>query len=111
PYRSNRPADLKDDGDGEPKSYAQFQYDAATARGVPILQWRRPDLDVAAITHWDKSLVEGPQVLAMGLQEFMKEIKKTIERSAAAAAAEPKMQRNDFVFINADSSDKELADQ
>ena len=87
PYRSNRPADLKDDGGGDPKSYAQFQYDAAKARGVPVLQWRRPDLDVATITHWDKPLLEGPQVLAMGLQEFMKEIKKTIERSAAAAAA------------------------
>jgi hypothetical protein len=112
PYRANRPADLKDDG-GEPKSYAQFQYAAAKQRGLTVLQWRRPDLDIAPITHWDKPLLEGPDVLAMGLQEFIKEIRKTIERaSAAAAAAERKTApKSDFLFINADSSDKELADQ
>ncbi|MGH6767579.1 MAG: toll/interleukin-1 receptor domain-containing protein [Xanthobacteraceae bacterium] len=116
PYRSNRPPDLKDEGSDEPKSYAQFQYDAAKARGAEILQWRRPDIDPAAITHWDKRLLEGPEVLAMGLQEFMKEIKKTIERSIAAAekAAEKAVtpaKGTEFLFINADSSDKELADQ
>jgi hypothetical protein len=116
PYRSNRPPDLRAEGSDEPKSYAQFQYDAAKARGVPILQWRRPDIDLNTITHWDKRLLEGPEVLAMGLQEFMKEIKKTIERSAAAAekAAEKAVapsKGTEFLFINADSTDKELADQ
>jgi hypothetical protein len=115
PYRSNRPPDLKDDGSDEPKSYAQFQYDAAKARGVAILQWRRPDIDPAAITHWDKRLLEGPEVLAMGLQEFMKEIKKTIERNAAAAKKATEKPtgpaKTEYLFINADSSDKELADQ
>jgi hypothetical protein len=117
PYRSNRPPDLREEGADEPKSYAQFQYDAAKARGVPILQWRRPDIDPGAINHWDKRLLEGPEVLAMGLQEFMKEIKKTIERNAAAAekaaekAVAPPSRGIEFLFINADSSDKELADQ
>jgi hypothetical protein len=114
PYRSNRPSDLKDDTpNAEPKSYAQFQYDAAIARGLPVLQWRRPDLDVAAITHWDKPLLEGPTVLAMGLQEFMKEIKKTIERSTAAAekAEKKAATKSDFLFINADNSDKELSNE
>jgi hypothetical protein len=116
PYRSNRPPDLKEEGSDEPKSYARFQYDAAKARGIPILQWRRPDIDPTTITHWDKGLLDGPEVLAMGLQEFMKEIKKTIERNAAAAekAAEKAVapaKATEFLFINADSSDKELADQ
>jgi hypothetical protein len=126
PYRSNRPADLKDDGAAEPKSYAQYQYDAAKERNVTILQWRRPDVDPAAITHWDKRLLDGPEVLAMGLQEFMKEIKKTIERKIAeaekAAEKEKRQQQlagapggpagqTEFVFINADSSDKEVASQ
>jgi hypothetical protein len=125
PYRSNRPADLKDDGATEPKSYAQYQYDAAKERSVPVLQWRRPDVDPAAITHWDKRLLDGPEVVAMGLQEFMKEIKKTIERTIAEAqkAAEKEQRQQqlaaapggagqtEFLFINADSSDKELADQ
>lgn len=38
PHRSLRPADLKDDDGVEPKSYAQFQYDAAKRRNIPI-QW------------------------------------------------------------------------
>ncbi|MEA2906571.1 MAG: hypothetical protein QOI12_3958 [Alphaproteobacteria bacterium] len=109
PYRSNRPADLKDDGSAEPKSYAQFQHDAARQRGLPVLQWRRPDLDVSTITHWDKPLLDGPQVLAMGLQEFMKEIRKTFERKAAPIERAPA--KTDFLFINADRSDKDLTDQ
>ncbi len=111
PYRSNRPPDLKDEGAGaESKSYAQFQYDAARARGLPILQWRRPDLDLAPIAHWDKPLLEGPTVLAMGLQEFMKEIKKTIERDIAAAD-DRTVARTQFLFIDADSSDQQLTEQ
>ncbi len=129
PYRSNRPADLKEEGAAEPKSYAQYQYDAAKERNLTVLQWRRPDVDPAAITHWDKRLLDGPDVLAMGLQEFMKEIRKTVERQAAeaekAAEKEKKQQQQqqqaaaaggaagqtEFVFINADSSDKEVASQ
>jgi hypothetical protein len=122
PYRSNRPPDLKNEGDTEPKSYAQFQYDAAKTAGTPILQWRRPDIDPKAITHWDQRLLDGPEVLAMGLQEFMKEIRKAVERRNAAAEKEKVKAAKDqergaapakteFLFINADSSDKELTDQ
>ena len=122
PYRSNRPPDLLGDGSTEPKSYAQFQYDTAKASGKPVLQWRRPDINPATITHWDKRLLDGPEVLVMGLQEFMKEIKKAIERKNAAvekekAKAEKEKEKGDgparsqFLFINADASDKELTDQ
>ena len=119
PYRSNRPPDLRDEA-GELTSYAQFQYAAAKRRGVPVLQWRRPDLDVTALGHWDKSLLEGPDVLAMGLQEFVKEILKTFERAmAAAVAAAAKAAAaslsgttaSGFLFIDADLNDKELAEQ
>jgi hypothetical protein len=125
PYRSNRPPDLLREGSSEPKSYAQFQYDAAKASGKPALQWRRPDINTATITHWDKHLLEGPDVLVMGLQEFMKEIKKAIERKNAAAEkdkvkAEKEAEKDksgdgaaktQFLFINADASDKELTEQ
>lgn len=125
PYRSNRPPDLLGDGSNEPRSYAQFQYDTAKASGKPVLQWRRPDIDTATITHWDRRLLDGPEVLAMGLQEFMKEIKKSVDRKNAAAEkdkvkaekeAEKEKSGNNsaktqFLFINADSSDKELTEQ
>ena len=60
------------EGATEPRSYAQFQYDSAKATGKPVLQWRRPDINPATITHWDKRLLDGPDVLVMGLQEFMR---------------------------------------
>jgi hypothetical protein len=116
PYRSNRPADLKDDK-GDAVSYAQFQYAAAKRRGLPVLQWRRPDLDVAALTHWDKSLLEAPDVLAMGLQEFVKEVRKFFERALAAAAAKAMAAErksapaSELLFINSDQSDKELTEK
>jgi len=116
PYRSNRSPDLKDKA-GELTSYAQFQYAAAKQRAIPVLQWRRPDLDVAAVGHWDKPLLAGPDVLAMGLQEFVKEILKTLKRAMAAAAAAAaaaslsSATTSEFLFINADLNDKELAEQ
>ena len=117
PYRSNRPPDLLAEGATEPTSYAQFQHDSAKAAGKPVLQWRRPDINPATITHWDKRLLDGPDVLVMGLQEFMKEIKKAIERKNAAAEKEKakaekvaeKEKAGDgaatsqFLFINADT--------
>jgi hypothetical protein len=122
PYRSRRPPDLKDDPSGEPVSYAQYQYDVAKAAGKPVLLWRRPDINPATITHYDKRVLEGPDVLAMGLQEFMKEIKRALERKNADAEKEKAKAikdqvRNDgplkteFLFINADNTDKELAEQ
>jgi hypothetical protein len=122
PYRSNRPPDLLGEGSSEPKSYAQFQYDTAKAAGKPVLQWRRPDINTTSINHWDKRLLDGPDVLVMGLQEFMKEIKKSIDRKNAAvekekAKAEKDKEKGDglaktqFLFINADASDKQLTEQ
>jgi hypothetical protein len=86
-----------------------------------VLQWRRPDLDVTAVGHWDKPLLAGPDVLPMGLQEFVKEILKTLERALAAAAAAMAAEAaaaslssattSEFLFINADLNDKDLAAQ
>jgi hypothetical protein len=58
----------------------------------------------------------------MGLQEFMKEIKKSLERKNAAAEKEKAKaikeqersngpRKTEFLFINADNTDKELAEQ
>jgi len=100
-FGSRKPPDLA-------QTYAQYQYEAAKRRGVKILQWRRPDLDVASVAHRDKALLEGAEVLAIGLEEFKAEIVR------ACQAPEPKRAAAEaghcHVFINADSSDKELAD-
>jgi hypothetical protein len=100
-FGSRKPPDLSG-------TYSQYQYDAAKGHGLKILQWRRPDLDLTAITHRDKPLLEGPDVLAIGLEEF----KGEILRAWAPPQEKAQVQQHGdcHIFINADRSDKELAD-
>jgi len=99
-FASRKPSDLA-------QSYSQFQYDAAKRHGLKIMQWRRPDLDLATVTHRDKPLLEGPDVLAVGLEEFKSEVLRYfLEQS------KPELSRSGdcHFFINADRSDEDLAD-
>jgi hypothetical protein len=97
---SRKPPDLA-------RTYSQHQFEAATSHGLKILQWRRPDLDLAAVTHRDKPLLEAPGVMAIGLNELKSEILRCWTEQAR-----PGQRRTDdcHIFINADRSDKELAD-
>jgi hypothetical protein len=100
-FASRKPPDL-------PQTYAEYQYESAKARGLEILQWRRPDLDLAGVSHRDKPLLAGPDVLAVGLEEFKSEI---LRRCTAEPKPEPQRIGGCHFFINADRSDKALADQ
>src|SRR5262249_26610244 len=81
--------------------------DSARRRGLKILQWRRPDLDLATVTHRDKLLLEGPEVVAVGFEEFKAEVLRLCNETKKT---EPVTTGDLHVFINADRSDKELAD-
>jgi hypothetical protein len=105
--RSAKWPKFADDANRESESQGQYQYDAAERKGIPVLQWRHPNVDASTVTHWDQRLLSGPHVLVMGLQEFMKEIRKKLEQPAPQAAA-PRAAGGRLVFINADSSDQEL---
>ena len=102
-FGSRKPPDL-------PQTYAHYQYETAKGAGLRILQWRRPDLDLAAVTHRDKPLLEGPDVLAVGLEEFKGEILRCHARLSKPAPAPVTFEGGGHVFINADSTDKDLAD-
>ena len=106
--RSLKPEDLRAEG-APAKSYAQFQYDAAWRRGIPILQWRHPDIVPEKLppVNWDRQLLQSPDVRVMGLQEFMREIRAGITR--LKPRPEPKSAKRDFIFINADRSDRDFA--
>ena len=112
--RSFKPEDLRASENEQAKSYAQFQYDAALRRGVPILQWRHPDIkpEQGPPQNWDRQLLEGSDVRVMGLQEFQKEIRAAIDRLSQPP---PPPRKSGFYFINADPSDqdvrKDLVDQ
>ncbi|HUO00648.1 MAG TPA: toll/interleukin-1 receptor domain-containing protein [Bradyrhizobium sp.] len=103
-FGSRKPPDL-------PQTYAQYQYETAKGAGIKVLQWRHPSLDVAAATHRDKPLLEGADVQAVGLEEFKGEILRfwaQLTKPVPAPAAA--LLDGGHIFINADSSDKELAD-
>ncbi len=102
-FGSRKPPDLS-------QTYAQYQYETAKGSGLKILQWRRPDLDLAAVTHRDKPMLEGPEVLAVGLEELKGEILRCHAQLAKPVPAPVTFDGGCHVFINADSSDKELAD-
>ena len=102
-FGSRKPPDL-------PQTYAQYQYETAKRSGLKILQWRHPDLALANVTHRDKPLLEGPDVLAVGLEEFKGEILRFHAQLSKPAPAPISFNDGCHVFINADSSDKELAD-
>jgi hypothetical protein len=99
-FASRRPPDL-------PQTYSQYQYETAKRHGLKVFQWRHPDLDIAAVTHQDRKLLEGPDVLAVGLEEFKSDVLR-----CATQPSKPETQPGGdcHVFINADRSDKELAD-
>ena len=101
------PFHRRQQGRDEPMSRGLYQYNEAKGRGINILQWRGPDVDPSSVTHYDRQLLEAPHVLAMGLQQFLKEIRNTLERPIP----EPSKRKpaSDFIFINADYCDKELA--
>ncbi len=93
---------------GKP-SRAWLQYAAATqaSRSIPLLQWRKPiaPLRPEALKHWDKELMEGPNVAALGLEEFKREIKKKLLEAAAPAPPPVAAGAKPYVFITADDPD------
>jgi hypothetical protein len=109
--RSYKPDDLVASENDEAKSFAQLQYEAALRRGIPILQWRRPDTrpDQLGPSNWDRQLLEGPDVRVMGLQEFLKEIRVAINRLGEAQPP-PRMNGQDQpvrLFLSYSSKDRD----
>ena len=116
PYRSNRPPDLKDQG-GEPSPRATPSSNMMLpmARGLPVLQWRRPDLDIAAITHWDKPLLEGPDGARhgpAGVHEGNQEDDRTHAPRPPQQGRRQESRADDPIFCSSmpTRSDKELAE-
>jgi hypothetical protein len=102
-------ADIRGSGETEPISRGRYQYEAARRRGIGTLQWRESDVELSSANHYDRPLLLGPHVVAMGLQEFMRRIKSELDRPAPRPLKKEK--KGDFIFINADRSDEEIADQ
>lgn len=107
PWSERRPPDL-------PEGYAQCQLDLAEAAGLAPMLWCAPDLDDAArAAHRDAAMFRRPELMCCGIEEF-----KAAALSAIRAQAPPPEvldpasdgpERDDFIFIDTDRVDLELA--
>jgi hypothetical protein len=97
-------------GPSLPPRYARRQYERARTAGVPVLQWRSPDLDPAKVKAHDPdhaALLEGVDVVVLVLESFKAEIQRRARRPVPA----PPPPTNAFVFVNADRSDSAIAQE
>jgi len=92
-----------------PQGYPRFQLDLAIAAGKPILQWRSPSLDVAAVEDDEhRALLEAVTVRAESIEDFKRELRRRLFEQP-----QPQVQKrtNTFVFVDMESSDRPLAEQ
>ena len=102
PIAGRKPPDL-------PVGYAQFQFETATAKVVPSMIWRRPDLDLASVTEAHAALLGHPSVKAMSLEAFKAEIVRKIQTPPPPPPKPASARASGTVFINAVPGDSELA--
>jgi hypothetical protein len=101
---AKRPPDM-------PLGYDRQQFERAIARGIPILQWLRPDADPATITDREHTkLLSGEHVMRIGLEAFKSDVVKRLSKPQPPPAPAPGPVEEQFVFINADGSDIQLAE-
>lgn len=94
---------------GLPQGYARLQYDLAIAAGKPVLQWRSPTLDVAAVEDpVHRALLASVTVRAEGIEDFKAEIRKRVLEKPAPTAHSG---IGAFVFVNMESVDRPIADR
>ena len=85
------------------EGYVGFQDHRARERGLPILQWRNPALDVQSVNRdvedaEHRALLLGASVLAVDIEDFCREIVTQLERDKEDRQKHPA--RDAFVFVN-----------
>ncbi len=100
---ARRPPDL-------PQGYDRLQFERAAGHSMPIVQWLRPDIDPATVTDQPHAaLLSGENVMRIGLESFKADIVRRLEKPPAPPPPQAPAD-NEFVFINADGSDLNLAE-
>jgi hypothetical protein len=88
-------------------TYVRMQYDHAKLLGLPITQWRSPELDVASVKDTaHRIFLNLETVMAVGMREFKPEV---VQQSHAKPSQSPARFENTLVFVNAESTDSSLA--
>jgi hypothetical protein len=100
PHKGRTPLDLAG-------GYTRFQYAAAQTKGIEIVQWRRPDLDLNTVDKQDhRELLMADTVISMTFASFKEEV---LRRAAKPVSAQRKTSPSSLVFINAQQEDTEIA--
>jgi hypothetical protein len=103
PKPAKRPPDM-------PLGYDRLQFEHAVARGLPIMQWLRPDIDPATVVDREHAkLLSGENVMRIGLEAFKADVVKRLSKPPAPPPV-PSLSPEQFIFINADGSDLKLAE-
>jgi hypothetical protein len=91
--------------DQMPYGIPWLQHEAAKKLGSRIIQWRKPDIDLASIALPEyRALVSGETVREMPLRDFNKLVVEFLRPAPIAPPSHP-----GAVFINADQPDLEVA--
>jgi hypothetical protein len=93
------------------------QQAAAEQKGIPILQWRKQPDAAKRMTDEERDFFTGPSVLAGGLEEFKRILRKKLETTVKAAskaeakAAEAPVAKRErpYIYITADRPDLHIA--
>ena len=108
PTASRRPRDL-------PEGYLVAQSDLAAKMGVPILQWRSPDLVLdAVIDPAHRAYLTGERVEAVGLESFKAKIVELATAPPPPPPAPPPVEGmviDGPIFINANPDDQPIAEE
>jgi hypothetical protein len=94
PFPGKTPPDV-------PEGYARLQLNLAKSKGVPIFQWRSPDLNVKEVSsEAQRQLLQADTVLAVAFEEFKQTIVTQVKRKEYV-----KPDRPPFIFVNAAPED------
>jgi len=93
-----------------PSGYTGLQYKLATESGKPVLQWRRPDLDMDKIREKDAhhcDFLERNTVVAVGIEEFKQRI---VDRAFYRPPPPVPKRTNALIFVDTETEDRSLAE-
>ncbi|MCP4349302.1 MAG: toll/interleukin-1 receptor domain-containing protein [Desulfobacterales bacterium] len=90
----------------EQPCYSRLQYECAKESGKPVFQWRNPDFNPDKITKDPdhQKLLRADTVMAVNMEDFKREVLQNASKKKSDIPVQ-----DAFVYLNANSSDAELA--
>jgi hypothetical protein len=87
------------------------QYRCAADLAKPVLLWRHPAADLKKVTHEaHRGLLDGPDVMAVDLEEFKAAIFKRVQKLTAPPKESVKPAAACHVFVNTSADDRPMAE-